>query len=207
MRTLNLLILIVAIAGIVMSVRIFPKHQRLQEKYRQLSKVVAEFDSEDGQIAAISLTTNEEMHFAWRVSLPEGDQFITQSELVTGSWGSMQTQSGESTFRVRLRREKENMRVFVKSAGSSTSGIGPKRFADFIEQRWGEFLIETVPEGQQANSDSDEILTLLKVTVPERLLDQLADASGRPIERLASQPLILVRVGTPAAFEREKKSK
>ncbi len=205
MRKLNLLILIVAIAGIVMSVRIFPKHQRLQEKYQQLSKYVAAFDSEEGQIAAISLSTKEEMHFAWRVFLPEGDQFITQSELITGSGGSMQTQSGASTFRVRLRREKENMRVFVKSAGSSTSGIGPERFADFIEQRWGEFLIETFPEGQQVNADSEEILTLLKVTVPERLLKELADASGYPIERLDSRPLIRVRVGKPAAFEREKK--
>ncbi|MGY8769343.1 MAG: hypothetical protein ACKVH8_13075 [Pirellulales bacterium] len=115
-------------------------------------------------------------------------------------------QSSESIFRTRFRFEGDEVKVYVKGgSGSSTSGYNNKKFAQFLTDHAEEMIVTALADDGTRVFDTDQVLTLLKVDIPEHLQDEARLAwNPRDKRKRELPPLILTQMGTQEAFATAK---
>ncbi len=196
-------------AGLCMLLQAQAEQREVAREYDRLAAKVGRLQVTDASKFYVApIPTDDPMHFAWRVYLPAGLALQQRAEhLSGGSTSSASIQSaGERVLRACYRFEGDSTKVFVKGfSGASESGFSDKSFAKFVQKHWREFEVESLAANGPTQYEPDEILTLLKITIPENLYEEIKQTKYSYLaDRIKTKPLTLVRIGTVAAFEAEE---
>ncbi|KAA5539625.1 hypothetical protein FYK55_23960 [Roseiconus nitratireducens] len=201
-RALNPLLILIAVAGLVATVVDHRRQAPIAAEYRQLSAAMGTLDITDPDRFIIRrLKTEDPFDFAWRFYRPADTNLMTRVQFFSGASSSTAGGSqGEVLLRVRLRFEDLGMRVFFKhGSGSSTSGVGNAELGKFVRSHWEDLDIQVTEVGEQIELPLDETVTLLRISVPDRLLEDLDDSVRDRLKRYTSREIKVV-LGTPDAL-------
>ena len=179
---------------------------RLQADQRRLEAVIGRLDLKDlSQFAVVAIQTDEPYHVAWRFFSPEDQSIMMKIETASGGQGSVSgtvRSQSETVIRSRFTFEDNSVRHFVRTpSGALTSAMFGAEGAKFFKAHWDQLQIEGVGFEGTETFDPEEVIEWLRVTIPKELLPKAAEAIGRDAKTLETQPLILLRLGTPEAFE------
>ncbi len=196
-------------AGLFMLLQAQAERREVAREYDRLVAKVGRLKVTDSSKFLVApIPTDDPMRFAWRVYAPAGLPLQQRSEHLSGGANRSSSTQPEGEFIVRAcyRFEGDSVRVFVKGFSSaSESGFSDKSFARFIQKHWREFEVESLAADGPTQYEPDEVLTMLKITIPEKFYEQIKQASDSYLaDRLKTKPLTLVRIGTDAAFAAEE---
>ncbi len=77
----------------------------------------------------------------------------------------------------------------------------PKELGAFLDEHWSELQIQIAGSEGELTLETDQVLTLLRIEVPEELVDLAkAELNRYEVERLRDDPLIKIEIGSSQAF-------
>lgn len=208
-RIINLAICLITVVGLVYTSRARSQRNLLRQEHDALAAQFGSLDVQDpDRFYLTRVATDDPYQFAWRIYCPEQADVETHQQGMGGS-GSAGSSGvgGERIIRVRFRWKESGAGIFVKSiGGSTTSGIGNRGFADFIQAHWDELQIQVMPIGESREFDLDQVIELLSVEIPKPLHSEARKLLGRRSADANIEAVLHVRIGTPEAFEAEAKA-
>ena len=82
-RTINVLLLLTALAGMAMTLRQYPRYQELRDQHKSLSKLVGNLSIDDPEKIYIAgwKMDMEKKNFSWHMHLPAKTNLISQLSL------------------------------------------------------------------------------------------------------------------------------
>jgi hypothetical protein len=202
-RLLNALLLIAAVIGGVLAYRAAMERQRLLAERARLENKVGSLPIGDpSKVHVRALETGEPLHFAWRVYLPARRNFRWKCSSGGSSW-SAGSRASEFIARVRVREnEHGGLDVFTKQAsGSARLGLGNKKLADLLRDRWNEVRVEQLGANGVAVTDANEVTTLLRLTLSDDLKREADQKLKKHFAKRFQTALFDVRFGPDQAFK------
>lgn len=171
---IDLILLLTILVGGALAWTSGRERSRLAAEYARLARHTGDLPLGDpGQVHLVALDTGEPLHFAWRVYFPANYQVnLTSGDGAQSS--SSATDPTEAIIRLRFRDGDQGvLEVYVKgSGGSSRHGMGDKALADLLRGRWGEIEVEQMGSKEVAVIKPDEQVSLIKLTLPERMREE-----------------------------------
>jgi len=206
-KLLNLLLLLAIGLAVVQHVRLQSTQAELLREHRRLSIQYGILPVEDpSKFYFRRVQEEEKAHFVWRFYVPESQRLMMESTHLSGSGQSSVGYSPDhAIMRVRIGRRDGILRLYCSAnGGSSLSSFAyPNELAEFLFENWDQLNVEVSPE-DVLESDLTEVVTLLKVTVPEELIplavERTPHAESHKVAERLSKPILLVQVGTQEAF-------
>lgn len=130
--------------------------------------------TDPNKIHVLALETGDSLHFAWRIYLPPNCHIMVRQG--GGSSTSYHTDPQHFIARVRIREQPPGqLQVYTRfSGGSGQMGFGDESLANFLRGRWDQLHVEQLGAGKVAILKPDEEALLLRLTLPEQLMDQAA---------------------------------
>jgi hypothetical protein len=206
LRSLNLFILLSIAVGAYLLVSARAEQHEVRQEYDLLVGKVGLLEiTDETKIHIAALKTDDPFEFAWRVYIPKGVALKRTTKSITGgsSTGYPRDSDGsEVVWRTRLRFNREKLQIFNKySHGSSLTGSGNKKVVAFLKAHADELRIEHLAEDGPASYDAHQVLTLLKIEIPEHLRDDALKVWKRSATKDTKlPPFFQVQIGTKAAF-------
>ncbi|TWT31840.1 hypothetical protein [Blastopirellula retiformator] len=205
-RILKLSLTLAFVVGVVMfalakreQAPIKAEYDRLRAKFGELPNVSPD------RFQILSFQSEEPGHLVWRFRPPDNVPIKFNSEISFGggscrggttSYGAKRT---EGLIRFRIDFDNPRMVCFLKYPhGHMTCGSSDAEAAEAYRQHWDELTIETVSSTTPESYSQDEIIDLVRITAPEKFADGTSVRSGE------NGLCLLVRIGTPTAFDAEK---
>ncbi len=203
-RLLNAVLLIATLIGGVLAHQACRRHQRLLAEREQLEEQVGCLRIEDpSKMYVRALETGEELHFAWRVYFPAGFSLRTENSNGGSTWSSKRPDATEFIARVRLRERYDGrLNVFTKQAnGSGRLALGDPRLAELLRDRWDEVQAEQLGSDGSVAIDTDEVATLLRLTLSEDLKREAREKLSKSLATRFQRVLFDMRLGSDKAFQ------
>lgn len=205
-RLINLLLVVVIIAGIV----------RLRRQQRELAEVTAEH----GRLAAMygalpvkdpskylitRIETGEPRHYLWRCYFPaitnlEKRAAFADGGKISGSYTS--SDAREDLVRCRFELDTGVLTAdLLGSGGGSRFGYGGKELSAFFFEHWDELDVELLAADGTVEVPTDQVLPFVTIRIPDALIEKLPERSRRWFSRDgASSQLFYMLYGTKEAF-------
>lgn len=204
-RILKLGLVVAFVVGVVMFALAKRDQAPIKAEYDRLSGMFGEMpEASPDHFQILRLPTNEPWHLTWRFRKPQNRQMVvtTQNSFGGGSSsGRAMISAGgdyESIIRFRIDFDRPQMRCFLKHpGGSSTTGQGDLKTAKYFREHWDELEIETVSATEVESFGPDEVVDLVRITVPEGF------GEGMDIHLPSDRTCLLIRFGTQEAFDKE----
>ncbi|PHR90943.1 MAG: hypothetical protein COA78_34280 [Blastopirellula sp.] len=211
-RIITAILLLAIIVGAFQLIQAKTSQSEVKQEFDRLVAKVGRLEITDPKkFHVIPIETNEPFHYAWRVYMPEGLSIHRKTKFFSGGSSSSSTsgQPNESIFRARFRFVDDEVKVYVKSgSGSSTMGYTNKKFSQFLQDHADEMIVGSLADDGTRVFDTDQVLTLLKLEIPEHLQDEARLAWNKRDKRKRTlPPLILTQMGTQEAFAAAKEKK
>lgn len=183
-RIIDAALLVATIAGAVVAVSTARTLHGLQAEHARLGRTAGELVITDPALLHVrAIDTGDPLHFAWRVYAPAGQWRVWAETGGSGRSSSTHSdsQSHEFIARVRLTARSEQATVYTSFHGSaSSSSFGSAEMLQFLIDHSHEIQIEQLGERTTASIKPGQPATLLKITVPENLVDQARQAFRDP---------------------------
>lgn len=173
-KILNIALLIAIAIGGLLAWRTGEERGRLAARYSRLERITGDFAIDDpSKVYYLALDTGEERHFAWRVYLPPN---YTQIIKHNGGHQNTSWSSGpvQAIARVRIRENDQGQLMIYTQVpgGSSLMTLGDRALADLLRDRWDEVRVEQLGLGGVAAVAPDQPAVLLRLTLPDSMLDE-----------------------------------
>lgn len=209
-RTLNGVLLLIALAGIYYTWQTRSELGRVRAEYDTLANEFGSLEVRNPEKFYVRrIKTEEPYDFAWRFYHPDQVALQTRASSLSGSSSSSRSQSPahQGIVRVRFRFSESGLGVFItRNHGSSTFGMGNVAFAEFLQSRWDELRIEAIGEGEPHESDINEVMTFLTVRIPESLVKEAKASLGNAYRDIPENNIFVLQIGTPKAFHKAEES-
>ncbi|MGY8771594.1 MAG: hypothetical protein ACKVH8_24525 [Pirellulales bacterium] len=211
-RLLTAILLLAIVVGTINLILARIINAEVEQEFDRLVAKVGRLEITDPKkFHVIPIETNQPFHYAWRVYMPEGLSINRKTEFFAGG-SSSSTSSGqpsESIYRARFRFEGDEVKVYVKNgSGSSTTGYTNKEFAKFLQDHPDDLIVHALGDDGTRVFDTDQVLTLLKLEIPEHLQDEARLAWNKRDKRKRTlPPLIITQMGMSEAFSEAEESK
>ncbi|MGN6544690.1 MAG: hypothetical protein ACTHK7_06555 [Aureliella sp.] len=185
-RIIDAALLVATIAGAVVAVGTARMLHGLQAEHARLSRMTGELVITDPALLHVqAIETGDPLHFAWRVYAPASQLRVFES---TGGHGRSTSTNSDSTpreFIARIRftagSSAEQTTVYSSfRSGSSLWSFGSAEMLQFLIDHRREIEIEQLGAHETASIKPGQPATLLKITVPENLVDQARQAFRDP---------------------------
>lgn len=208
-RIVNLTLCLVVIVGLVSTWQARSQRNTLRQEHDALAARFGSLDVRNpDKLYLTRLVSDDPYQFLWRMYCPEQLPIGSEYQSYSGSGSSRSSgDGGEHIVRVRFRFEEAGIGLFVKQAGSATTtGIGNPAFGEFLQTHWDELKVQAMPVGESQEIEVDQVIKLVSIEIPESLLPEARKALGRHSPDAKIEPVLQYRMGTPEAFEAEKKA-
>jgi len=172
------------------------EHDRLAEQYGVLqvndpNKYLIRFTESESALRELN----------WRVYQPPLDTGL--AAVFTGTpWGRVVSidpddgDYGDLRISAKFRFQDGTARVFLVIGNYGYAGpIKPRVLAPFFEEYWEEFEFEILGDEEPLEFEPDQILKVLTIRIPERLLQHLPESLPQEqIDQLSNGPLMEIKL-------------
>lgn len=200
---------IVLVAAILIgAVLVFQSSSLRSELTREHARLMAKTgsltikDPTQAQIQAIE--TGEPLSYAWRVYLPPNYSFAYRCS--SGGGSGSQSAAWEGIFRFRIKAVGDDFRIYYRFAGGSgMRGLGSPQLKELFDKNpelAGKLVVEQLGKNELATFDPSEVKTLIKVALPEEMLQELKPKLNQwEYERI--ETIEWMRIGSSAAVAKD----
>lgn len=178
----------------------------LRMEANRLEALVGAIDLDDpSRIHVVTVADDGPNELLWRVFLPAEHTWTTNLHRGSGGWNSHSRYSSSSPadmlVRFRVTESEKGWTSFLVHGNGSHSTSMSDELGEFLDEHWRELQIQIAGSDGELNLGTDQVVTLLSVEVPERLID-LAENDLRPheVKGLRDDPIIKIEIGSEEAF-------
>jgi hypothetical protein len=178
----------------------------LRTEANRLAALVGEIDLEDpSRIHVVSVPDDRPNEFSWRVFLPAEHAWAINQHMGSGGRSSHNQTASSSPndmlVRFRMTETESGWTTFLVHDSGTNSSSMPSEFGAFLDEHWNELKIQIAGSEGELTLETDQVLTLLRIEVPEELIE-LAEAKliRHQAQRLRDDPLIKIEIGSDQAF-------
>ena len=206
----NLILFVIAVVGAVSAFRASLEHRKLDAEHRRLTLAVGRLPIEDPNKWHVTATETEDpLDFRWRIYAPANVHWNWRYATGRGgsgsSMGSGRSAPRNEVARVRFKRAPDGAwQMWLKSGhGSSFSTVGNPAWLRVLEDP-SKLIIHQLGKDEIVVADVDEVMTLLKIEVPD---DVLKSFEAEKEWDKPTKQILLFELGSQEAFaKREQKT-
>jgi hypothetical protein len=78
--------------------------------------------------------------------------------------------------------------------------LGDSKLAELLRRRWHEIRVEQLGSGSLAVVDTDEVATLLRLTLPDEMKQEAKEKLDADLFNRVEQALVVIEIGSGKAF-------
>ena len=204
-RTLNLLLVLAILCGVVLLVRRTGKLNVLRAEHTRLSAEFGALDVKNPSKYLITrVKTDDPMHFLWRCYYPAGLRVEERCSFGTPNGGGSTNYSdaGEYIHRVRFSMAENRIRAHLADRGGGGSqSVSNAKLVMFLKEHWNELEINVLAADGTVEIETDRALEFLTIRIPKDLLPELEQRAGKRLaDRYRNVPFYQAIYGTPDAM-------
>jgi hypothetical protein len=182
-RCLDVLLLLLVLAGGLTAWLTGRERTQLQERYDRLVQIAGELPIADPSLVYIqALETREPLHFAWRVYLPPNCRSTLQRASMLQP---VRNNANPSGFIARLRfrlDEQDRLRLYTNFLPSGEQRVYDKVLTALLCGRWDAIHVEQLGAPGLVVLKPGQPATLLRLTLPERLQAEARQTLGPTVQ-------------------------
>ena len=209
-RKLNFLLVVLAVIGAGLWLWRYQEFRKVDTERKRLANLFGELEIGRGrQIVFKRAESGDPYDFLWRIYQPANVPLKRRVEVMGGTTygGSTTPRAREQLMRLRFVVDQDRASIhFIYPGGSSTQSFGTKKSALFLLEHWDEFEFESPAVGENVSVETDEATTLLISRIPKHLRQKALKEFSSAFQKVdQSGEWLRVKIGTEAAFQKEKK--
>lgn len=176
-RIINILLSVIALAGLMMLVRQRQTFSALKEQHDRLAAKYGVLEVKDPSKYAIErLETADLNHFLWRCYFPASLQIKEVVSIGPGArsmGSSYRSQSSEFLMRCRFQFEDEQISVHYIERGGAGRMSFRSDLVPFLKEHWDELEFEALASDGAVELATDQPLPFLTIRIPDHLISEL----------------------------------
>ena len=207
-RIIHSVLILAIVVGFGLLLRQHASVRDLRVERNRLAAKYGFFDIHDkDKFHVQQLKTKDPYYFAWRVYKPGGISAWHKDEWCLGGssgGGGVQAEGREFVFRCRFTFEDGRPEAHtLRDSGSSRPGFSHPVLSKFLLENWDLLDVELLDNGEYSQ---DDILSFIKVTMPESVRGNLRGLRPRELERLATMPVFSSVYGKKEVLEEAERT-
>lgn len=202
MRILNLSLLIIALVGAFFAAGKIREAEDLRFEKAGLVATVGDLRVKDPRDTCLINVVDDKTFFHWRVHIPKdgkmGHRVLTQSSLGRGGITTF-AEAKFCDYLCSFRFSPGKTQMYVRShSGSGLYNLETKGGSEFLEKHWNELDFRYVQDKASRVIGADELVCLLEIEVPDRLMDEYRKACPNSFN--LTNTVARIHIGGPAAM-------